>query len=100
MILWGRFELIYSFIASSFFMGVLMGNMVLAHCMDRFGRKGASTYIRSSLGMISAGMMILSYYLNRIELFAIAQFLAGVISAFKTVLFIYLAECAPDESRG
>ena len=38
--------------------------------------------------------------MDSVEFFLIAHFLAGVVAVLKTVLFIYLAECAPDRFRG
>lgn len=49
---------------------------------------------------MAALSMIMGYYLNFIELFVLGQFLAGVVAALKTVLFVYMAECVPDSNRG
>uniref|UniRef100_A0A915D762 Major facilitator superfamily (MFS) profile domain-containing protein n=1 Tax=Ditylenchus dipsaci TaxID=166011 RepID=A0A915D762_9BILA len=95
-----EFELIYSSIASTFFVGVLFGAFSMGNLMENWGRKGTSVYIRSSLGVLSPACMILGQYINSIELFVVGQFLAGVLAAYKVVLFIYMTECAPDETRG
>ena len=44
--------------------------------------------------------MILARMFLSIEFFVVGHFLAGVIAAYKVVLFIYIAECAPDDRRG
>ncbi|KAL3100584.1 hypothetical protein niasHS_001150 [Heterodera schachtii] len=95
-----QFELAYSAIASSFFVGAIIASLMMAWCMDRYGRKGTAVYIRSSLGIVAALAMLMAKWLGMAELFVLGHLLAGAISALKTVVFIYVAECAPDQARG
>jgi MFS family permease len=44
--------------------------------------------------------MLLAKWLNSVEFFLIGHFLAGVLCTLRVALFVYLAECAPDNSRG
>ena len=44
--------------------------------------------------------MLLAKWLDMTEFFLIGHFLAGMVQTLKTVLFIYMAECAPAECRG
>ncbi|KAK6042986.1 hypothetical protein COOONC_19509 [Cooperia oncophora] len=50
--------------------------------------------------MIGAGAMILSYITLRFEFFVLGHFMSGLLMALKVVLFIYMAECSPDDKRG
>uniref|UniRef100_A0A914GRY3 Major facilitator superfamily (MFS) profile domain-containing protein n=1 Tax=Globodera rostochiensis TaxID=31243 RepID=A0A914GRY3_GLORO len=95
-----QFELAYSAIASAFFVGAIIASLMMARCMDRYGRKGTAVYLRSSLGIIAALAMLMAKWSGMVELFVIGHMLAGAISALKTVMFIYVAECAPDRARG
>lgn len=95
-----QFELLYSMIASSFFVGIFVGGLAMGYCMERFGRKGTAIYIRSTLGILSAAAMLIAKWLDMVEFFAVGHFLAGTVCTLKVVLLIYLAECAPDRSRG
>ncbi|KAI3417975.1 hypothetical protein GPALN_010572 [Globodera pallida] len=95
-----QFEFVYSAVASIYFFGAILGGLLMGPCMEYCGRRATAVYIRSFLGIISALCMLLSKWLTMIELFAIGHFIAGFIAAWKIALFIYLAECAPDHSRG
>ncbi|KAL3095191.1 hypothetical protein niasHT_020342 [Heterodera trifolii] len=95
-----QFEFVYSMVASIFFIGAIFGGAIMGPCMEHFGRRATAVYLRSFLGAFSAICMLLSKWLTIIELFAIGHFIAGVIAAWKIAMFIYLAECAPDHSRG
>jgi len=44
--------------------------------------------------------MLLANWLGLVELFVLGHFLAGALCTLRVSLFIYLAECAPDCSRG
>ncbi|KAF7637790.1 MFS domain-containing protein [Meloidogyne graminicola] len=94
------FELFYSIIASSFYGGVFLVGIIMAICMEKFGRKGTAVYLRSCLGILSSLAMITAKWLDRPELFLIGHFLSGMVQTLKTVLFIYMAECSPSECRG
>uniref|UniRef100_A0A914Q2F4 Major facilitator superfamily (MFS) profile domain-containing protein n=1 Tax=Panagrolaimus davidi TaxID=227884 RepID=A0A914Q2F4_9BILA len=95
-----EFNLIFSAIASTMFIGILVGGFTMGYMMDYYGRKATGVYIRSCLGIISALCMILARMFLSIEFFVVGHFLAGVIASYKIVLFIYIAECAPDDRRG
>ena len=95
-----EFNLIFSIIASMSLVGGIIGGLMIGYLMDGYGRKATAVYIRGLLGMISAICMIGAKYLLSVELFAIAHFLSGVVTALKIVLLIYVAECAPNDRRG
>ncbi|KAE9552332.1 hypothetical protein FO519_004457 [Halicephalobus sp. NKZ332] len=95
-----EFNLIFSIIASTMFIGVIVGGLSIGYLMDFYGRKGTAIYVRSFLSVLSAICMIGARYLLSVELFVVGHFLAGVVCTLKVVLFIYMTECAPDDSRG
>uniref|UniRef100_A0AC34QNX6 Major facilitator superfamily (MFS) profile domain-containing protein n=1 Tax=Panagrolaimus sp. JU765 TaxID=591449 RepID=A0AC34QNX6_9BILA len=82
------------------FVGIVVGGLSMGYLMDYYGRKATAVYIRSFLGILSAICMIGAKFLMSIELYVIGHFLAGIICSLKVVLFIYVAECAPDNRRG
>uniref|UniRef100_A0A1I7Z510 MFS domain-containing protein n=1 Tax=Steinernema glaseri TaxID=37863 RepID=A0A1I7Z510_9BILA len=94
------YKMVYSGVAVSFFLGILIGALIMGHLMDFFGRKEAAVIVRSSLGIICGVCLYLSGTFCSIELFIVGHFLAGIINIFKVVLIIYAAECSPDKSRG
>ncbi|PIO72992.1 transporter, major facilitator family protein [Teladorsagia circumcincta] len=81
-------------------LGLLIGFLIMGDLMNRFGRKETAIVIRCSLGIVGAGAMILSFVTLRFEFFVLGHFISGLLSALKVVLFIYLAECSPDDKRG
>ncbi|KAE9548180.1 hypothetical protein FO519_008609 [Halicephalobus sp. NKZ332] len=95
-----EFNLIFSIIATSMFVGIIVGGLLMGFLMHVFGRKGTAIYVRCSLEILAATFMIGARYFHSVELYAIAHFLAGVISTLKMVLYIYMTECAPNDSRG
>jgi len=77
------FELIYSSVATLFFIGVLVGAFAMGSLMDNYGRKGTAIVIRSALGALAPALMILGKWLNWIEIFAAGQFISGVVATLK-----------------
>ncbi len=98
--LFSRFSIVFSGIAATMFVGLLVGAILMGRIMDTVGRRGTAIRIRCSLGVLCGVLMISAKALDAIELFAIAHFLSGIIAAFKLVLIVYVAECSPDHYRG
>ncbi|KAK0408733.1 hypothetical protein QR680_004126 [Steinernema hermaphroditum] len=94
------FNLVYSSVAVTFFVGILVGAVLMGYLMDFYGRKETGVIVRSSLGIICGVCMYLSGTFCSIELFIIGHFIAGLVNVLKIVLIIYVAECSPDKSRG
>uniref|UniRef100_A0A914YH19 Major facilitator superfamily (MFS) profile domain-containing protein n=1 Tax=Panagrolaimus superbus TaxID=310955 RepID=A0A914YH19_9BILA len=72
-----EFNLIFSAIASTMFIGILVGGFTMGYMMDYYGRKATGVYIRSFLGIVSALCMIMARMFLSIEFFVVGHFLAG-----------------------
>ncbi|KAH7721619.1 Protein Y39B6A.41 [Aphelenchoides avenae] len=82
------------------FAGILVGAGTMGFLMDTLGRKATAVYVRGGLAVLSAFSMMMAYWTTSMEFFVLGHFLQGIAGAYKMVFFIYLAECAPDSSRG
>ncbi|KAI6189666.1 Solute carrier family 2, facilitated glucose transporter member 7 [Aphelenchoides bicaudatus] len=95
-----QLQTVHSFVASTLFIGILFGAILIGNFMDTAGRKMLGVYVRGILGISSSFLAICSSLFVSVELFAITHFLAGIQITLKIVLIIYLSECASDDCRG
>ncbi|XP_076614847.1 solute carrier family 2 member 11, like [Chaetodon auriga] len=95
-----QISLIWSFTVSIFCIGGLLGSLVAASLLTKFGRKQC-LLLNNFVAIIGALLMILSQTAMSFEMIMVGRLLYGINSGVSlTVHPIYLVECAPKRLRG
>ncbi|XP_041815756.1 solute carrier family 2 member 11, like [Chelmon rostratus] len=95
-----QLSLIWSFTVSVFCIGGLVGSLVGASLVTKFGRKQCLLF-NNFLAIIGALLMILSQTAMSFEMIMVGRLLYGINAGVGlTVQSMYLVECAPKRLRG
>ncbi|KAI3361826.1 hypothetical protein L3Q82_002155 [Scortum barcoo] len=93
-------SLIWSFTVSIFCIGGLVGSLVAAPPISKYGRKQC-LLLNNFVAIIGAVLMLLSQTAMSFEMIMVARFLYGINSGVSLPAHtMYLIECAPKRLRG
>lgn len=94
-----QFSWLWAAIADSFFVGGLLGSLLLAYFFETFGRRDTLMILSPSIFILSAILQAMSKVANSFEMMMFGRLLLGFALNCGNY-YVYVVECVPDQVRG